>query len=235
MQSLLEFQQEFAGALLAREAGSRGVAAYRANVSGNWGKALANAYPIVRKILGEAFFDAMAREYARAHPSASGDLNRFGARLANFVAQFEHTRDLPYLPDVARMEWLAHLAYYAADVAPASPTARELHASTRLQLAPGCALLASDWPLARLWEVHQDGYQGDIAVDFDAGLSRVLIHRARWRAQVSPVELGEYRFLGGALRGEILGDALEAAAALDPAFDPSTVLARWVMAGAVSL
>src|SRR5258708_8332119 len=98
------------------------MAAYRRNVFGNWSGALANAYPIVRKIVGGEFFDAMAREYAREHPSTSGDLNEFGARLPGFVAACPHTRDLPYMPDVSRMEWLAPLPFY-------SPSAPACHAT----------------------------------------------------------------------------------------------------------
>ena len=119
---------------------------------------------------GASVTDAMAREYARAHRSESGDLNRYGERLADFLDDFPHTADLPYLPDVARMEWLAHRAHFAAD-APAfdaralASLEDERLAQLRLQLAPACALLASAWPLARLWTIHQDGYAGSFAVD----------------------------------------------------------------------
>ena len=94
------------------------IAVYRGNVVANARKALASAYPITVKIVGDEFFDGLAREYLRRHPSVSGDLNELGREFAHFVAEFPHTRDLPYLPDVARLEWLAHRAHYAADAAP---------------------------------------------------------------------------------------------------------------------
>ena len=97
-----------------------------------------------------------------------------GERLAAFVAAFPHTQDLPYLPDVARMEWLAHRAYYAADGTafdPARlagvPPSRWI--DLRPALAPACALLESDWPLARIWTVHQDDFAGAIDVALGAG------------------------------------------------------------------
>ena len=76
------------------------LAVYRGNVVGACTKALAGAYPIVAKIVGESFFEGLAREYLRRFPSASGDLNEFGGSLAQFVAHFPHTQDLPYLPDL---------------------------------------------------------------------------------------------------------------------------------------
>jgi hypothetical protein len=232
MFSLPEWQSEFAATLFAR-AGAPGMAVYRGNVFGNWSQALAGAYPIVRKIVGQEFFECLAREYARAQPSTSGDLNEYGAQLADFISTFPHTGDLPYLPDVARMEWLAHRAYYAADAAPFG--LEGLGESSRLRLTPPCALLCSQWPLARIWTVHQDDYGGAIEVDLRAGPDRILVHRPRWRAQVRSLAPGDYRFLDTARRGKRLDEALEAAAAEDPAFGPSLALAGWVDAGVIAL
>jgi hypothetical protein len=225
-------QSRFAAELFAHGA-ARGMTVYRANVFGNWSQALAGAYPIVRKIVGEEFFEGMTREYARAHPSTSGDLNEYGAQLAEFVTGFPHTQDLPYLPDVARMEWLAHRAYYAADPGPLELGAVDGH--SRLRLTPACALLASGWPLGRIWTVHQDDYEGEIDVDLASGPDRILVHRPRWRCLVRSLASGDYRFLLSAARGEALGDALEAATAEDRDFQPSLALAGWVDAGVIAL
>jgi hypothetical protein len=232
MPSLLEAQAAFGAALLGG-AGPPGLAVYRSNVYGNWSQALASAYPIMRKIVGGEFFEGLAREYAREHPSASGDLNEYGAQLGRFVAIFPPTQDLPYLPDVARMEWLAHRAYYAQDAEPFS--LEVLDESSRLALTAPCALLASDWPLARIWTVHQDDYEGEIDVDLRAGPDRILVHRPKWRAQVRSLAPGDCRFLDMARQGKTLGEALEAAAAEDPSFDPALALAGWVDAGVITL
>jgi hypothetical protein len=250
--SLLELQRSFAAALadarhapatvpLFRDAPALALerlAVYRNSVHSNCANALTNAYPIVRKIVGGEFFEAMAREYARAHPSQGGDLNAYGERLTDFVAAFPHTQDLSYLPDVARMEWLAHRAYCAADagaldLARLAQVSEDGHAALRPVLAPACALLASSWPVRRIWEVHQDGYAGPIEVALGSGPDRVLIHRPRWRVQVQSLSRGDYRFLASASAGEALGAALEVALAEDPAFESALALARWVAAGAI--
>ena len=214
------------------------LAVYRGNVYGNLAKALAGAYPVTRKIVGDEFFAAMAREYAREHPSRSGDLNRYGERLAEFVATFPDTADLPYLPDVARMEWLAHLAYYAADPAPFDVAALadipdERYAGLTARLAPACALLESSWPLERIWAVHQDDYSGEFGADLQSGPHSVLVHRPRWRAEVLSLAAGDFRFLQSLSQGETLGTALEAGAG-EPGFDPSDALARWIGLGVVA-
>lgn len=213
-------------------------AVYRGNVYGNCANALTGAYPIVRKIVGEEFFEATAREYARVHPSASGDLNEYGEAFATFLGEFPETRELPYLPDVARMEWLAHRAYYAADSARYDPARLanlppERWTALHPALAPSCALLESIWPLARIWTVHQDDYTGEFHVNLDSGPDRILVHRPRWNAEVVALSAGDYRFLAAASAGISLGDALETAVADDPEFDPAAVLVRWIESGVV--
>jgi uncharacterized protein len=226
MPSLLEQQRGFAAALLAPAADSPRMAVYRSNVHANWGGALAGAYPVVRRIVGEDFFEALAREYASACPSTSGDLHEYGGQLAEFLAAHADTQDLPYLPDVARLEWFAHRAHYAAD-----PSPFDISRPTDARLAPACALLESDWPLAQIWEAHQDGGE-PAAVDLRAGPDRVLVHRKGWRVAVRSLRPGEYRFLERLGAG--LGSALEAAVAEEVAFEPRAALAFWVNEGVIS-
>lgn len=228
MPSLLEQQRAFAAALLDPAAADEGLRVYRANVFGNWSTALGGAYPIARAIVGAEFFEVLARAYAQASPSTSGDLHEYGAQLAAFLDGYLQTQDLPYLPDVARLEWCVHLAYYAVDAPPF-----DLSRPTQVRLAPACALLESAWPLRRIWEAHQEG--GDPArVDLGAGPDRVLVHRSRWRVEVCSLRAGDYCFLERLRAGAELGPALEAATAADAAFVARVALAAWVQAGVIT-
>jgi uncharacterized protein len=214
------------------------LALYRGNMLAAAKKALGAAYPITVKIVGAEFFDGLAREYVRRYASTSGDLNAYGEAFFHFVAEFAHTQDLPYLSDVTRMEWLAHRAYYAKDA-----QSFDLHrfasisenARGELQpvLAPACALLESRWPLARIWQVHQDDYAGEFSVNLDAGSDQILIYRPRFRVQVAAVSAGAYRFLQRAKSGASIATALEAAFAEEPDFDFAVVFPAWVKAGVI--
>jgi hypothetical protein len=237
VRSLREFQADLARALRApASAGdAAGLAVYRANVEGNLAGALAGAYPVVRKIVGDGFFAQLRRAYGARQPSSSGDLNRYGSRLASFLSDYAEVADLPYLADVARMEWVAHLAYYAQDPADfdlraLALLAPERYASLRPRLAPACALLTSRWPLGRIWAVHQEDYQGEFDIDLGSGPDRILVHRPRWRASVSSLGAGDFHFLEAVGRQAELGAAFDAGLAADPAFDPSNALVRWIHA-----
>jgi len=47
----------------------------------------------------------MAQGYVLAVPSVSGDLEDYGSRFPAYLAGVERAHGLPYLVDVARLEW----------------------------------------------------------------------------------------------------------------------------------
>ncbi len=213
---------------------ARRFALYRGNLTANWDKSLGNAYPVLRKLVGDDFFRAMAREFGRARPHAEGDLNRFGAGLATFLEDFAPVADLPYLPDMARLEWALHRIHYGVDALALSLAAfaamgAEVLDGLRLRLREGCTLLCSRWSILAIWQAHQpDGppLPRDIAQR-----SRYVVCRPRWRSQVMPLSFGELTALQLLEEGAALGAALEQAADADPDFDPASALPRWLEAG----
>ena len=209
------------------------LAIYRSNVSANAVRALAATYPIVCKLVGNEFFDGLVRAYCREHPSVSGDLDQLGEKFADFVSVFPHTQSLPYLPDVARLEWLAHSAHYAADhaaldIGSLASIREDDYPRLALTLHPAVAVFASPYPLFRIWEVHQDDYRGEISVDLDSGAEQVVVYRPQFRVAVAALSGGESAFLGTIMQGKLLGDALRQALATDAGFDLSASLARWI-------
>lgn len=245
MPDLFRLQRLFAGAIASRAAvdaalpafagdpaiAARRLAIYRGNVHANAAKALRAAYPVVAQLVGEEFFQGLARAYSGAVVSRSGDLNAYGAEFARFLADFPHTQDLPYLPDVARLEWAVHLAHYAADREPLNPArlaefSHEHQPSLRFRLHPACALLASRWPIARIWEMHQSGGTGPFDVDMDGGTERALVYRGAFLVRVRSLDWGEYVFLSALARRRTLAGALDAALAVEAAFCLQEILIR---------
>ncbi|MEO7726565.1 MAG: DNA-binding domain-containing protein, partial [Burkholderiales bacterium] len=214
------------------------LAIYRGNVSANAALALAATFPVVSKLVGAEFFDALARAYGGAHPSLSGDLNELGADFAAFVATFQPAQSLPYLADVARMEWRAHQAHYAADHAPLAVDklpAIDESAYPRLVVTLDAAVstMASAFPLFRIWEVHQEDYRGEMTVDFDCARGHIIVYRSHFRAAVASLTQGEAAFLDAIKTGNVLGPALETALTADRGFDFAASLQRWTVANIV--
>ena len=246
MSELLESQRGFAAALRDAEASSRTsrwlagdtalvtrrLAIYRANMAASAAKALAAAYPVLQQVVGNESFDGLARAYLRAWPSTCGNLYDYGGELAAFLAELPHAQSLPYLPDLARLEWLVHRAYGAADAKPWDPVglmavAPELQDEIRFEWAAGTAVMNSAYPIAHIWTIHQPEYAGEFAVDWSVA-ERALVARAGLRVTVMALEVGDAAFFIAALAGGSLDDAATAALNADPAFDLGALLARAV-------
>ncbi len=152
---------------------------YRGNVRASTAKAMAAAYPVVEKIVGGEFFSGLASEYQSRFPSVNGDLNEYGDAFAAFLADFPPVTEIPYLADVARLEWQVHRAHYAADPAPFDPVRLasvplEHQLQLRSRLHPACHVLRSAYPIARIWEVHQDTFSGKFEVEFPGRCHQAL-------------------------------------------------------------
>ena len=242
LDALAAGQQAFATALLdtaatlpsfAGAAVLQRFALYRGNLSATWRRTLGHAYPVVLALVGEQFFAGLARAYGRQYPSDSADLNHFGARFADFLSSFPPAAELPYLPDMARLEWAVHLAHYAADAQALAPEAlAALHPDQlevrRFTLHPACALLASNWQVAALWQAHQEGEgQGMFPQDMQVA-SWALVCRPRWKAQVLVVDAAAHAALLVLQQGQTFGAALDAAFERDPAFDLAAHLRQWL-------
>jgi uncharacterized protein (UPF0276 family) len=206
-------------------------ALYRGNLTVTWRKTLASAYPVIAQLVGEEFFDALSAEYGRAHPSSSGDLNQFGAGFAGFLSTFPHTAELPYLPDMARLEWSLHRAHYAAD-APAVSAADlaavppEAIEDACLPLRPACTPLAFGYSVVQLWQAHQpDGPPFPQHMDAP---SHALMARPRWKTEVLPLSPAAYAALAVLHGGGNFGAALDAAFDIDETFDVAAHLQQWL-------
>ncbi|MBI3230166.1 MAG: DUF692 family protein [Burkholderiales bacterium] len=205
---------------------------YRGNLRGNWAAAMGNAYPILKKLVGDEFFTGLVNEYGQRYPSSDANLNVFGAQFDEFLRDFKHVVQYPYFPDVARLEWAMHMAYYEIDVEAVSMqqvaalAPEELDAS-RFDLNPVCRLLSLQYDAAGIWQAHQH----DPVLDFPDPLQRdnhVLIVRPQWLAQPLTVSHAAYTALSLIQQGSALGDALDAALEVDEEFPFIEQLQLWL-------
>ena len=191
-------------------------AVYRNNVFHSLTQALADAHPVVERLVGEEFFRALAR----AHLDAGGlpkhaPLHDYGAGFADFIEGFAPAAGLPWLGDVARVERTHLRAWHSADapmnagagiIPPSEADAGndagddadpERIAGMALLLHPSLTMEALNWPAVAVWEAHQQS-------DVEAGLAKI-----RMRAQKNIVVAVRGRIAGVAGAGEIAGEGGE--------------------------
>lgn len=148
---------------------ARGLKSYQSNAHMLSERVLVAAYPVVTAILSPESMGQLARALWHRHPPVRGDLARWGADLPGFIAASPQLAELPWLADVARIEWALHAAATAANVTDGvaedgSPAFADLASlalltthdpdQLTLTLAAGTTCLALDWTATRIVLAH---------------------------------------------------------------------------------
>lgn len=248
MSGLAEFQASFAAALasgdpnacpgdLADDARAR-FRIYRNNVRHALAGALAAAYPAVARLVGDAFFRAMAHEYARTNLPRERTLVLYGDAFPDFVAGYPAAVSLPYLADVAWLERSVLEALHAADAPPLDP-ARLLDIGAGADMLrfvphPAARLVISPFPVAALWRANRDtaSAAGPQTLRMRPEGCGVLVTRPKQAVEVAELEPSVTGFAAALLAGHALGHATNIALRADPNFDLADAARTLLVAGA---
>ncbi|WP_416772115.1 DNA-binding domain-containing protein [Pseudomonas sp. RHF3.3-3] len=214
-------------------------AVYRNNVQSSLINALADSYPVVRALVGDEFFRAMAAVHVRQHPPRSPILNDYGREFATFIRGFAPAASVPYLADVACLERLRINAYHAADATPLSPEQIGLHLTAPESLGrllvglhPSVAVLESPYATLSIWLAHQG--EGRLEqIDPSRG-EAALVLRCNWQVEVFRLDRGSRVFIQGLLNEQALESAMTHAHEADPEFDPAQTLGLLIRYGAIT-
>lgn len=188
---------------------------YRNNVTVAAIDALRDIYPAVQKLVGDEFFRACARVYFEHAKPASPVMHRYGADFGAFLDDFPPAQSVPYLGDVARLEYVRLQAYHAADAAPigladlAALPADQIDKAV-LIVHPSVGLVRSRYPAVSLWGAST-GLVGSETVDMDCA-EDALVVRLGYEVETLGLSPGGGAFLAAVMAGCTLGDAAAQAA-----------------------
>jgi len=243
---LAELQKHFAHALLRRDEEAitpviapgrlpalESLSIYRVNVLENITDALQDSFSAVCALVGEACFRQMAQRFIQHSPPRSSCLLWYGGEFADFIAAYEPTASLPYLADMARVEWARQNAQYAAD-----DTSLDAHwlaaqeeetlAHLPLTLGAGASLLVSAFPLSALYAFAKNPDTLPAPV-LKGGGESLAVWRHEREIRMQPLNPAEFAALAAFAGGCTLEVALAAARQQQPELDPAELLG-WVFA-----
>jgi hypothetical protein len=231
------FQNEFTSALLdpsrptpdgvvdpyGRVAGKR-FDVYRNNVVHSLIDAMGDAFPAIKKIVGNDFFDAMAGVYVRAHPPKTPMMMFYGQDFPAFLHGFEPAQSLPYLPDVAALELARRDCYHAGDADPVdamvlTTLAPETLMETRFNLVPSAVLFQAENPAQSIWQFNMvEPFQ------ITATKEWVLLTRPDMDVVAHNLDAATFAFLYAIQNDKTLAVSADAGLAIDPEFDLSAAI-----------
>ncbi len=209
------------------------LAVYRNTFDGNLANALRLSYPAVHRLVGAEFFEGAAHIFAHGRPPRTAYLDEYGSNFPEFLADFPAAASLPYLADVARLEWAVNRALHAPDAAPLD--AQQLagldsvdHDSVRFIVHPSVTLLNASYPLDVIWRavLAQDD-RALAAIDLAEEPVWLLVQRLATGIEVTRIDEPAWQFSHSLFAGQPLGTALASVSAAEAA----TVLAGHIAAG----
>ena len=204
------------------------LAIYRHHVLTSLTAALEATFPVVCRLVDRRFFGWLADRFIRAHPPTGPCLVEYGADLPRFIDGFPACAKLPWLGDVARLEWAMNAVLHAPDAAAFTPEmlaaiAPSAVATRVLRLHPAVTLLASRWPVDTIWRANQPGAAA-LTVDLDAGRVELEIRRDGDDVVFRRLPASTFALRNALAAGHPLGAAVEAALAIDPALDVAAAI-----------
>lgn len=204
---------------------------YQKNVHLSLVEVLHATYPMVRSLVGERFFDRVAKDYAKQTPSRSGNIDVYGEHFSAFLQQQEALSSLPYVADIAQYEWLSTRTHHAADIQIDEPQilsmfdkSEELLAHCTVVLIPSLHLLASDYPLDTIITVIEKDIQHWPPIPTLSHPCYLLLSRPEYRVERDILTPAEYHFIHTLIQHHTLEDAYNAAIVFDEHFDAATGL-----------
>lgn len=212
---------------------------YRNNRAMSLIDSLRSTYPAVCKLTGEAFFGAAARSYIDRYPPPGPVMAEFGSEFSAHLQTLPNSEKVPYLADVAKLEWRWLQCYHSADAA-----VLELSALAQLSgdeitdvslvCHPALFAMKSAWPIGSIWTVCTQGEQTTVsAASVDMKQAEcVVITRPGIQVLTNIVPEPGWVFLNALQTGSSIGDAAELALQTDKDFQVGEHLAGQMALGA---
>ena len=180
--------------------------------------ALRLAFPGIHRLVGAEFFEGAARLFILEAPPRSAWLDAYGAEFPGFLARLPQAAAVPYLADVAQLEWAANQVLHAAEAEPLQLATLAKLGGEELELLrfvphPAARLLECSCPADAIWRaVLEQDDPALAAIDLADGPVRLLVQRAPGEVRTQRLGDGEWRFASALFDGRTLGSALGEAA-----------------------
>jgi hypothetical protein len=183
-------------------------------------------YPVVRAIVGDDYFHALARAYVDQYPPTRGTLVGYGERLADFIRQLEGEHGLDYLADAAAIDaaWLE--SYFAEEGLPLAPADIEGMGAkgadvtaVRVHLTPHVQLVRIENSIVDTWARLRDQCELTEGVALTKRVQLAMLWRPDGRVHIKALDDAESTFISTLVDVATLGEAAARAYAVDASFD----------------
>ena len=245
---LLEVQRRMRDAILTGQSGAlEGLLAagradpisrlriYRNNTFASLTEGLMTTFPATMNLVDRRFFRYAADSFIRAYPPREPRLAAYGAAFPLFLSRFPSAASLPWLPDVARLEWMLSAAGQVPESVPATPDILALPSgepANVLVLQPSLRFVVSRWAVDALWEANRRGPAAE-TFELRRNPTRLQLRRRGEGVAIAALTPAAFSFRRALAAGRPLETAATRALGHDPLFDLTAELLGLFRAGLV--
>jgi hypothetical protein len=186
---------------------------YKGNVEGAFRKALEGTYPLTWKLIGQNCADGAAYAFIRAQKCypQEGTLLNWGRDFPEFLKTFEATKNLSYLSDFAKWEYLIGESLCAEEKTPLivedlKSIPPHLYEKLIFIAHPSLFLFSSPHPLDQILKVVEEKVP---SVALENRGSYALIIRQEGQVNFHWLSEAEFTFFSSVSKGIPLGEILE--------------------------
>ena len=134
---------------------------YKGSVHGILVKTLELTYPVCKELVGEKFFTNMCKVFIDKYPPTTSFFSEYGDLFPSFLSTFEHVKDLPYITDLASLEWARNTVWHETnnetiDYELLSTLAAEQQATLTFKLSSTLRLIQSKFRIDDICFSHQE-------------------------------------------------------------------------------
>ena len=213
-----------------------GLSVYRNTIAKGRADALAAQFPTVERVVGAAWLAAAANAHGAEHPPRTASLLSYGGDFADWLSQFPPAADMPFLSELARLDYLWSESHLAADAEPLQPDALagmtpEAFGHHALTLHPATRFAGFGDSTPDLWRALQPPSEAPEALELGDAPQGLLITRPALETTTTVIGSGELAFLQACEAGHSLADAAVAAVTRQHDLDLSILFARQMTAG----
>ncbi len=202
---------------------------------------LVSNYPAVHALLGDELFRHLSKQFVAQFPPAFGSLVGYGDEFAMFLDDADISRQLPYLPDMARLDrgWLK--VFFAADCEPLTPVSVTAlinesgeAGSQHIALIPASTIVSLRYQITDVWQLLKAKGRLDKAVELARKPEQTLLWRAGPAVLIRALPAVEFVFFSSLNEGLSIEEAAENAMEENTKFDIDSFFSNLIAAGLLS-
>ncbi|MFZ2315916.1 MAG: DNA-binding domain-containing protein [Gammaproteobacteria bacterium] len=205
-------------------------------------EALSASYPVLNTYLGEDQFTVLADDYINQYPSVHRSIRWYGDQLADYLVEQSPYRELPFLAELAKFEWIMTLVFDEADSPALSIEAVATVAACdwpHMQFIPQASVrrLNLIWNVVQIWQAINDDETPPEPMAYDAPVPW-LLWRVNFTNQFCSVPADEAYAMDAVLQGATFSEIGEGLCTWvseeEAGLHAASLLKGWIQSGILS-